>query len=136
MKIKTPFDELKELKSELIEESIDGEHIIIQDKNGKPRKYKIKDYAKMCVFTEAIKSQADATINLAIEVESDLVQISRHFTNCEICQQYEGKVYSLSGNDPDFPLLEEQPPYHPNCKHTLTVTFREILEKYGVENYK
>jgi hypothetical protein len=23
-----------------------------------------------------------------------------------------------------------------NCKHTLTVVFRELLEKYGVENYK
>lgn len=136
MKIKTPFDELKELRSELIEESIDGERITIIDKNGNPRNYKIKDYSKMCVFTDAIKSQAQATVNIAIDVESDLIQVSRHFTNCDICSEVEGKVFSISGNDPDFPIMDFDLPLHPNCKHTLTVIFREIIDKYGVENYQ
>ena len=136
MKTKTPIEELKELRAELIEESIDGERITIIDKNGKPRNYKIKEYSKMCVYTEAIKSQAKATVDIAIEVESDLVQVSRHFTNCDICSEVEGKVYSISGNDPDFPFMDFELPLHPNCKHTLTVVFRELLEKYGVKNYQ
>jgi len=134
--MKTPIDELEALRAELIEESIDGERITIVDKNGKPRKYKIKDYAELCVYTEAIRAQADATVNIAIEVESDLVQVSNHFTNCEVCAEIEGRVFSVSGNDPDFDPYDFTLPLHPRCKHTLTVVFRELLEKYGVENYQ
>ncbi len=138
----TPLEELKIFKSELIEESIDGERITIIDKNGKDRKYKIKDYAEMCIYSNAMESQADATINIAIEVESDLVQISRHYTNCQAkspyinCQDIEGKVFSISGNDPDFPALYFNLPVHINCKHTMTVVFKEMLERFGLENYK
>jgi hypothetical protein len=132
----TPQEELKKLKAELIEESYDGEYVQVIDKNGKPINYKIKYYAEMCIYTEAIRAQADATVNIAIENETDLVQVSTHFTNCDICGPIEGRVFSISGNDPDFAPVDFELPLHPNCKHTLNVVFREILEKYGVEKYQ
>lgn len=131
----TPIEQLKALKKELIEDSIDGYYITVIDKNGKPRNYNLRGYAEMCVYTEAINAQAEATVNIALENDSDLVQVSDHSTICPICIPYEGKVFSISGKDTDFPMLEQQPAYHPRCKHTLTVTYREILEKYGVEKY-
>ena len=131
----TPNEKLKELKAELIEESIDGEYITVVDKNGKPRNYRIMPYAEMCVYTEAIHSQAQATVNIALENDSDLVQVSDHATICPICAPIEGKVFSISGNDPEFPPLDFELGLHPGCKHSLTVVYREILEKYGIENY-
>jgi hypothetical protein len=132
----TPQEELKKLQAELIEESIDGEKVVVISKKGKPIEYKVKYYAEMCIFTEAIRAQADATVNIAIENETDLVQVSNHYTNCPICAPIEGRVFSISGTDPDFDELDFELPLHPNCKHTLNVVFRELLEKYGVEKYQ
>jgi hypothetical protein len=132
----TPNEELKILREELLDESIDGERITIIDKNGKPRKYKIKDYAELVIMDNAMKAQSNATINVAIEVESDLVQVSHHYTICDICKEIEGKVFSISGTDPDFPPFDFEFPPHNRCKHSITVVFKEMLEHFGLEKYK
>lgn len=49
----------------------------------------------------------------------DLFQVSVHDTDCEKCLRHQGKVYSYSGKDPDFPKLEERPPFHEACRHVL-----------------
>lgn len=76
-----------------------------------------------------------AVINTALDVGADLVQVSSHNTDTPLCQEFEGKIYSISGKDPDFPALEEIPPFHPNCLHSLTVVFREVLERRGIDDY-
>ena len=64
-----------------------------------------------------------------------MYKISSHGTTCALCAPYEGRVYSRSGNDPDFPPLAEAfgkvdvngPDslanswlnIHPNCLHVL-----------------
>ena len=81
------------------------------------------------------ESETNATIQTATTLGSDLVQVSSHNTTCDICAQYEGKIYSINGVSKDFPRLEEEPPYHPNCRHLLIVQFREVLELRGIEQY-
>jgi hypothetical protein len=132
----TPIEKLKKIREEIVEMATKGAIITILCKDGKLRNYKIKDYAKLCVYTEASRAQAKATVNIAMEYDSDLIQVSDHNTTTPQCELYEGKVFSISGKDPDFPYYDDFIPVHPNCKHTITITFREIIEKYGVEKYK
>lgn len=126
----------KNLKDKLKKQLEDGKIITIIDKNGKPRNYNIRDYAELVARTKLINAQAQGTLDIAREVNQDLVQVSSHNTECEVCGPIEGRVFSISGNDPDFDPLDFEFPLHPNCRHTLTVIFREIIEKYGVENYQ
>jgi hypothetical protein len=113
-----------------------GKIITITDKNGKQINYDAKKYAELVMRTRMRESETNATIQTGLSLGSDLVQVSSHNTNCDICAEYEGKIYSIGGVSKDFPKLEEEPPFHPNCKHLLIVQFREILEHRGIEQYQ
>lgn len=93
------------------------------------RNYNLKSYAKMVARTRLRKVQSDAVVNMAKEYDSDLVEISDHGTDCasNICQPYEGQVYSLSGKTPGYAVLDEYPPFHPNCEHNMFPTSEEAL---------
>ena len=112
-----------------------GNIITITNKNGKQRNYNAKKYAELVTRTRMRESETNATIQTAATLGSDLVQVSSHNTVCDICAQYEGKIYSINGVSKDFPRLEESPPYHPHCRHLLIVQFREVLELRGIEQY-
>ncbi|MCJ7587542.1 MAG: phage minor capsid protein [Candidatus Aminicenantes bacterium] len=86
------------------------------------RMYNLGAYARMVARTTIREAQTQATLDLCARYENDLVEVSYHGTDCDICLEYEGNTYSLSGNDPNFPILDEQPPFHPNCKHDILPT--------------
>ena len=92
------------------------------------RTYKMSKYAKMVARTELRNVQTDATLDLCRQYENDLVQWSDHSTECEICEGYEGNIYSISGTHPNYPPLDESPPAHPNCKHSLLPTSEEAIQ--------
>ena len=57
-------------------------------------------------------------LNLAKEYGTDLIEVSVHGSPCEECAKYQGRIYSISGNDKRFPkypdwLLSNACPY--NC---------------------
>jgi len=83
------------------------------------RMYNLGAYARMVARTTLREAQTQATLDQCATYENDLVEVSDHNTDCDICLEYEGNVYSLSGNDPEYPVLDEQPPFHPNCKHSI-----------------
>ena len=91
------------------------------------RYYRIDKYAKLVARTEMRFSQSDATVNTCNQYGNDLVLVSDHGTTTEICEEFEGEVYSISGKDSDYPLLIAWPPFHPNCKHFLTPTSKEAI---------
>ena len=99
------------------------------------KNYDAKKYAEMVSRTETRKAQTQATINTATQYGTDLVQISSHNTTTPICIPYEGKIFSISGKDKDFPMLDQTTPFHPNCQHVTTVVFREYLEVMGIQKY-
>lgn len=125
----------KKLVNDLSKDALDKKFITVIDKNGKPINYQIKTYAEMVARTKIIQSQADAVIQTALSIDSDLVQMSSHNTNCPICAPIEGKIYSISGKDPDFPALDFTVPLHPNCEHSFTVIFKDVLEERGIQKY-
>ena len=97
------------------------------------RSWSLHTYASM--VTRTTSRQAEVLAVLTADPEHDLYKISSHGTTCALCAPYEGRVYSKSGTDPDFPPLadafgkidasgpnELTNTYlniHPNCLHVL-----------------
>jgi len=100
------------------------------------RNYNLKYYARNVARTRLRVVQTEAVKNSCAEFDNDLVEISDHGTTCEICIPYEGNVYSLSGRTPGYPVLDDAPPYHCQCEHSMAPTSEEALEwreKYAGE---
>lgn len=101
------------------------------DKAG--RHWSLHTYCSMVSRTTS--RQAEVLAVLTADPGHDLYQISSHGTTCALCAPYEGRVYSRSGTDPDFPPLasafgkvDENGPdtlantwlnIHPGCLHVL-----------------
>ena len=93
----------------------DEDFIEIVGKDGVKRMYNLGKYAKMVARTTLREAQTRATIDTCGVYENDLVEVSSHGTDCLICLSFEGQVYSISGDHPRYPKLEEWTPFHPNC---------------------
>ena len=101
------------------------------DKAG--RNWSLHTYCAMVSRTTS--RQAEVLAVLTADPEQDLYRISSHGTTCAICAPLEGRVYSKSGTDPDFPPLSlafgKQDPagpdtlantwlnIHPSCLHSI-----------------
>lgn len=101
------------------------------DRSG--RKWQLGVYCNMAVRTTSRQSQNVG--ELFDDPEHDLYIIVNRHSNCPICSRYEGRVYSRSGSNPNYPPLSDafkqidpskpgglESTYlslHPNCRHTL-----------------
>lgn len=101
------------------------------DKAG--RNWSLHTYCAMVSRTTS--RQAEVLAVLTADPEQDLYRISSHGTTCAICAPFEGRVYSKSGTNPDYPPLAaafgKQDPngpdtlantwlnLHPNCWHSV-----------------
>lgn len=101
------------------------------DKAG--RNWSLHTYCAMVSRTTS--RQAEVLAVLTADPEQDLYRISSHGTTCAICAPFEGRVYSKSGTNPDYPPLAaafgKQDPagpdtlantwlnLHPNCLHAI-----------------
>lgn len=97
------------------------------------RRWSLHSYGAMVLRTTS--RQASNLAVLTADPNQDLYQISSHDTSCPLCAPYEGRVYSKSGTNPDFPPLaaafgkvDANGPdtlantwlnIHPNCLHVL-----------------
>ena len=100
------------------------------DKAG--RKWSLESYCSMATRTTGRQAQVAAALT---SDDWDLWQISKIGSTCPLCSVYEGRVYSKSGTDPDYPPLamafgKIDPAgsndlsntwlnIHPNCLHSL-----------------
>lgn len=122
---------IKRNQQELLKKSLDGKYITVIDKNGEPEQWKIKSYSELVARTKLAETATQATINTVMSVGGDLVQVSSHNTLTLYDSQFEGKIYSLSGNDPNFPPASDLPPFHPYCLHSISIVFRQALQRDG-----
>lgn len=125
----------KELQKEFMKKLLDDKYVTVINKNGKPMHFKIDTYSEMVANSKLREAQTVSTINTGAEFGTDLVQVSAHNTETPFDAKFEGKTYSVSGNDPDFPKATFLPPFHPNCKHSISVVFKETLERRGIQKY-
>ena len=113
----------KRIYEYLRKEIVNGKFI-----NIKGRHYNLRDYSKMVARTELRRAQTEAVKNTCKQYQNDLVQWSSHADSCPICAPFEGQVYSLSGQHPLYPLLDAEPPLHPNCEHDISPTSEVAIE--------
>jgi hypothetical protein len=132
---KTVLSAKKSLQNRLMKDALDGKYILVIDKNGNPINYHLGTYAELVSRTKIIDSLTAGTINVARAFGSDLIQVSSHNTLTAYDATFEGKIFSLSGKDPDFPAVSDLPSFHVNCQHSTTVVFREVLEDRGIDKY-
>ncbi len=118
------------------------------DRSG--RHWSLHTYCTMACRT--VSRQAEVLAVLTADTEHDLYKISAHGTTCKICAPLEGRVYSKSGNDPDFPplaaafgkvditgpdtLANSYLNIHPNCLHVLMPWTADDLSDEEIQREK
>jgi hypothetical protein len=115
-------------------ETANGKFISIVCRDGVTRRYGLKNYSEMVARTSTRFAQTEGTLASCAQINVDLVQWSVHANPCARCGEIQGNVYSISGGNPDFPLLtsETRPPLHPNCAHVLTPAPEAFLRARGL----
>lgn len=98
-----------------------AEHGITGFKDAAGRDWNMKSYASMVARTTTMEAHLGGTANRLLESGHDLVIVSDHVEECDLCRPWEGKVLSLTGATPGYPTLAEAKEaglFHPNCEHT------------------
>lgn len=81
--------------------------------NIRGRNYNVKSYAELVARTRMREAQTEAVKELAREFDNDLCEIAKHDNPCDLCAEYQGEVYSISGDTPGYdPLPDGGPPWH------------------------
>lgn len=83
----------------------------------------IASYNSMVYNTNLTSGAWNETINYCYENDTDIVYVEPHPFSCPLCQEWQGKFYSLTGKSSKYENIENA--YkgglkHPNCKHNIT----------------
>lgn len=116
---RTAKEAAKKIQADLKVKGITG----FVDKAG--RAWKMSNYAKMAAVTVTNSTFRAGTINRIQERGQDLVIISEHNAPCKACAEYQGKTFSISGTDKEYPPLDQARAgglFHPRCKHAIALS--------------
>lgn len=83
----------------------------------------IASYNSMVFNTNLTSGAWNETINYCYENNTDVVYVEPHPFSCPLCQEWQGKFYSLTGKSKNYPNIEvayKGGLKHPNCKHNIT----------------
>ena len=100
------------------------------DKGGK--KWDLDTYAEMLFRTKAVEARNRGLINRVAENDYDLVEVSDHNADCELCAPWEGKVLSVTGATDGYDTVadaEGEGLFHPNCRHAINVLIPSLANK-------
>jgi hypothetical protein len=119
----------KQIKDYLLGKLGGKDFIAIRGKDGISRNYNLKSYSELVARTRMREAQTEAVKESMKQFDEDLVEIPRHDNPCaEICAQYQGQVYSISGNSDKYEKLPDGgPPWHPNCEDVMNPVSENIL---------
>lgn len=114
--------------------------VVYRSANGDIRAYfDIASYDSMVYNTNLTSKGWQETIKNAKRTDSDLVYVEPHPFSCPLCQEWQGKIYSLTGANPMYPRIEEALRgglKHPNCKHAITSYYgQQETSKYTGEQW-
>lgn len=96
----------------------------------------VDKYASMLARTTRAETENLSMIQQALREGIDLVECDIVSPTCDTCAVYQGRVYSISGNDSRYPALYKtafKSGYsiiHPNCRHSWSPYHVEL---YGEE---
>lgn len=103
-----------------------------QDKSG--RSWNLSTYAEMSTRSSTGRAAIDGHINRLEENDRDLVIVSDHAEECELCRPWERRVLSVSGKSKKYPSLSEATSaglFHPNCSHMLRAYIPGLTDDVG-----
>lgn len=83
------------------------------------RIWDLGDYATMLMRTETRSAHTVGVLAHLSSTGQDLVRVSSHDHPEDECTPFDGQVFSISGASDRYPLLDDVPPFHPNCLHVL-----------------
>lgn len=116
----------RRLQQTLVDQGLNG----IRDKRG--RMISLDAYASTVARSTTREATNTATINHLKALDYDLVKMSSHATTCSICAALQGRVYSLTGNTPGYPVLTQafgsHANIHPNCRHVISPYIPELAD--------
>lgn len=106
------------VKQKLVEQGLNA----IKDSRG--RMISLDAYADTVARSTTREATNTATMNQLQFEGYDLIKMSSHGSSCPVCSVYEGRIYSISGNDPTYPALSiaysgNHANIHPNCRHVI-----------------
>jgi hypothetical protein len=109
---------VKEIKKTVKDELASRGFTVLIDRGG--NSWSLPRYSEMLTRTHLLKANNEGVINRASDFEVDIVEVSDIGSDCDICSEQEGEIYSISGKSNEYPAIGgNEPPYHPNCRHTL-----------------
>lgn len=100
----------------------------------------IASYNSMVYNTNLTSSAWNETINYCYENNTDIVYVEPHPFSCPLCQEWQGKFYSLTGKSSKYENIENA--YkgglkHPNCKHNITTNVgQKETDDYSSDEWK
>lgn len=134
----------KNLITSLMKEGL----VAFVDRSG--RKWTLGNYCNMA--TRTTSAQASNLGEIFDDPEQDLYIIIDRKSTCPICAKYEGRVYSRSGTNPNYPPLKDafskidpngsdeiENTYlsiHPNCRHTIAKWVEAAHTTEQIEAYR
>lgn len=98
------------------------------------RNWEIATYSEMAVRAAVGQASIQGHADQMDKYGFDLVQVSEHQEECDLCRPWEGKILSRNGRDPDHEPLSKAVSaglFHPNCGHRLQTYFPGISTKLG-----
>lgn len=109
---------VQEIKKTVKSTLADRGFSVLLDKGG--RQWSLNQYSEMITRTHLIRANTEGTVNRASDFDVDLVEVSTHGSDDELCSSMEGQIFSISGKSKEYESLAgNEPPFHPNCAHTL-----------------
>jgi hypothetical protein len=109
--------------------------VALTDRGG--RKWSLEAYANMLTRTSLVKTANQGMMNRLTDSGYDLVQVSDHNADCDLCSDWEGKILTMSGKSPDYDSVddaEDEGLFHPNCRHRLLPYHEKLQEISSVWN--
>lgn len=104
------------------------------DKRG--AQWQLDTYVEMVARTTTREAMSVGTDRRMRETGQQLITISAHATDTEICKPYEGKTFALPGIEvPGYDTIDTLPPFHPRCLHVATPAAENLdslLRELGV----
>ncbi len=108
-----------------------------QDSAG--RAWNLSSYAEMAVRSASGRAAIQGHVDKLEQNNEDLVVVSDHGEECDLCRPWERRVLSISGNSKKYPSLSEARSaglFHPNCSHTLSLYTPGLTEDVGKQKAK
>lgn len=125
-------DAAKSLQRDLMHQGVTG----FVDKAG--RRWTLENYSKMVIRTTTREAVSRGTHDGLLDMGQDLVKITKHLHPHDICTPYEGRTFSITGKTPGYPVLDQWPPFHPQCVHVAVPasdSFDNIEAELKAEGY-